>query len=103
VLAVELEVNVLCETGIEFDSDLEAVLVVGTLMLLTEDMELPASELELVIKELESTEELVMVLELNSVEELDVKLKLRLDEELVIGNSVAKPVEVLGLSILVNG
>jgi len=44
-----------------------------------------------------------MVLELNSVEELDVKLKLSVDDEFVMGNSVAKPVEVLGLSILVNG
>jgi len=103
VVNVNVEVRVLCETKTELNSELDAVLVVGTLMLLAEDMELPASELELVIKELESTEELVMVLELNSVEELDVKLKLSVDDEFVMGNSVAKPVEVLGLSILVNG
>ncbi|KAI4613945.1 hypothetical protein J4E80_006633 [Alternaria sp. BMP 0032] len=66
-------------------------------------MELPASELELVVEELELTEELVMVLELNNVEEVDVKLKLSVDDEFVMGNSVAKPAEVLELSILVNG
>jgi len=103
VVNVNVEVRVLCETKTELNSELDAVLVVGTLMLLAEDMELPASELELVIKELESTEELVMVLELNSVEELDVKLKLRLEDEFVIGNSVAKPVEVFGPGILVTG
>ena len=51
VVAVGLEVNVLCETETELDSDLKAVLVVGTLMLLADDMELLANGLELVIKE----------------------------------------------------
>jgi len=55
------------------------------------------------VLELNNVEEVGVVLELNSVEELDVKLKLRLDDELVIGNSVAKPVEVLGPSMLVKG
>ena len=120
VLADGLEVNELCETAAELDSDLEAVLTVGLdvkvlceaetelgseldevvadgrLMLLPDDVELSAKELEL-------TEELVKVAEVNSVEEVDVKLKLRVDDEFVMGNSVAKPVEVLGLGMLVNG
>ncbi|KAI4684054.1 hypothetical protein J4E81_009217 [Alternaria sp. BMP 2799] len=65
-------------------------------MLLPDDVELSAKELEL-------TEELVKVAEVKSVEELDVKLKLRLEDEFVIGNSVAKPVEVFGPGILVTG
>ena len=103
VLAFGAEVNVLCEESTKLESDLEAVLAVGTLMVLADDMEVLASELELVVKELELTEELVKVAEVNGVEELDVKLKLSVDDEFVMGNSVAKPVEVLGLSILVNG
>ena len=101
VMAVELEVKVLCEDSSELESDLEAVLAVGTLMVISDDIELLTSELELVVKELEPTEELVMVLELNSVEELDVKLKLSVDDAFVMGKSVAKPVEVLELSMLV--
>ena len=96
VVAVGLEVNVLCETGTELDSKLDEVVAGGRLMLLPDDVDISA-------KELDPTEELVMVLELNSVEEVDVKLKLSVDDEFVMGNSVAKPVEVLGLSILVNG
>ncbi|KAI4705090.1 hypothetical protein J4E89_009384 [Alternaria sp. Ai002NY15] len=65
-------------------------------MLLPDDVELSAKELEL-------TEELVKVAEVKSVEELDVKLKLRLEDEFVNGNSVAKPVEVFGPGILVTG
>ncbi|KAI4607634.1 hypothetical protein J4E83_009531 [Alternaria metachromatica] len=60
-------------------------------------------DVELSAKELEPTEELVKVAEVNSVEEVDVKLKLRLEDEFVIGNSVAKPVEVFGPGVLVTG
>ena len=96
VEAVAIGVKELCETGTELDSALDEVVANGRPMLLLDDEELLA-------KELEPTAELDMALELNSVEELDVKLKLKVDDEFVLGNSVAKPVEVLGLGILVNG
>ncbi|KAI4633701.1 uncharacterized protein J4E87_000865 [Alternaria ethzedia] len=96
VLTIGLEAEVLCETSTELDSELDEVVADGRLMLLPDDEELPD-------KELEPTEELVTVLGLNSVEEVDVKLKLRLEDEFVIGNSVAKPVEVFGPGVLVTG
>jgi len=96
VMAVGLEINVLCVTETELDSELDDVVADGRLVLLSDDEELPA-------KELEPTEELVMVLEANRVEEVEVKLKLRVEDEFVIGNNVAKPVEVVGLSMLVKG
>jgi len=87
---------VLCEIETEIDRELDEVVADGRLMLLPDDVELSAKELEL-------TEELVKVAEVNSVEEVDVKLKLRLEDEFVIGNSVAKPVEVFGPGILGTG
>ena len=96
VVAVRLETKELCEIETELDSELDDVVADGRLMLLPDDEELPA-------KELDPIEELVMVLGLNSVEEVDVKFKLSVDDEFVIGNSVAKPAEVLELSMLVNG
>ncbi|KAI4680737.1 uncharacterized protein J4E84_007877 [Alternaria hordeiaustralica] len=96
LVAVGIEAEVLCEIETEIDSELDEVVADGRLRLLPDDVELSA-------KELEPTEELVKVAEVNSVEEVDVKLKLRLEDEFVIGNSVAKPVEVFGPGVLVTG